>query len=117
MRLAANLARLVRDNPAAISAAEIVRAATIDGARALGMGDRIGSLEVGKEADVIVLNLDSPHLIPVHDPHTAVVFSAGRSDVQHVVVAGNVVIKDRQPTKVSSHDVMNAARAHVGANV
>lgn len=116
MRLSANLARLVRENPAAIGAAEIVRAATIDGARALGMDDRIGSLEPGKEADFIVLNLESPHLIPVHDPHTAVVFSAGRSDVQHVVVAGEVVIRDRQPTRVTSHDVMDAAKQHVGAS-
>jgi 5-methylthioadenosine/S-adenosylhomocysteine deaminase len=109
MRLAANLARLVRDDPAALSARDVVRAATIDGASALGLGDRIGTVEVGKEADLIALDLRAPHLVPVHDPYTSVVFSAGRSDVRHVLVAGQPVVIDRHPTRVDADDVMAAA--------
>ena len=109
MRLAANLARLVRDDPAALSARDVVRAATLEGARALSLGDRIGTIEVGKEADLIALDLRSPHLVPVHDPYTSVVFSAGRSDVRHVLVAGAPVVIDRQPTRVEADDVMAAA--------
>lgn len=109
MRLAANLARLVRDDPAALSARDVVRAATIDGAQALGLGDRIGTVEVGKEADLIALDLRAPHLVPVHDPYTSVVFSAGRSDVRHVFVAGSPVVVDGQPTRVDTDDVMAAA--------
>lgn len=109
MRLAANLARLVRDDPAALSARDVVGAATIDGARALGLGERIGTVEVGKEADLIALDLRAPHLVPVHDPYTSVVFSAGRSDVRHVLVAGTPVVLDRQPTRVDVDDVMAAA--------
>ncbi len=100
IRLAANLARLVQDDPAAISAAEIVRAATIDGASALGLQDRIGSVEVGKEADLIVLDLATAHLTPLRDPSTAIVFAAGRSDVEHVLVAGVPVVLNRQPVNV-----------------
>ncbi len=113
LRLAANLARLVHHDPAAISAQDIVRAATIDGAAALGMGDRIGSLEVGKEADVIVVDTEVPHLTPLHDPFTALVYAAGRSDVRDVFVAGEQVVADRRPTKVEQREVMDAARAHV----
>ena len=115
MRLAANLARLVNDDPAAISAQEIVRAATIDGARAIGMADRIGSLEEGKEADIIVIDAAVPHLTPLHDPCTALVYAAGRGDVRDVLVAGRHVVAEHRPTLVEAHEVMAAARAHVEA--
>ncbi len=114
MRLAANLARLVRNDPAAISASKIVRAATIDGAKALGMSERIGSLEVGKEADIISINLREPHLVPIHDPFTTIVYSAGRADVRHVFVAGEQVIDNRRPTKVDPQEIMSSALRHVG---
>ena len=112
MRLAANLARLVRNDPAAITSTQIVRSATIDGATALGMADRIGSLEVGKEADVISLALNQPHLVPLHDPFTTIVYSAGRADVRHVFVAGEQVVDNRMPTKVSPEEIMSAALGH-----
>jgi 5-methylthioadenosine/S-adenosylhomocysteine deaminase len=114
MRLAANLARLVSGDPAAISSLEIVRAATIDGATALGMADRIGSLEVGKEADITSITLLEPHLIPIHDPFTTIVYSAGRADVRHVFVAGEQVIDNRRPTKVDPQEIMDSALHHVG---
>jgi 5-methylthioadenosine/S-adenosylhomocysteine deaminase len=113
LRLAANLARLVRHDPAAISAEDVVRAATIDGAAAIGMSDRIGSIEVGKEADLIVVDTSVPHLTPLHDPYTALVFAAGRSDVRDVFVAGEQVIADRTATRVDGTEVMASARAHV----
>jgi 5-methylthioadenosine/S-adenosylhomocysteine deaminase len=113
MRLAANLARLVHQDPAAISAQDIVRAATIEGARAIGMADRIGSLEVGKEADVIVVDAAVPHLTPLHDPCTALVYAAGRSDVRDVFVAGEQVVSQQRPMRVDAREVMAAALTHV----
>lgn len=113
LRLAANLARLVHHDPAAISAADIVRMATLDGARAIGMGDRIGSIEVGKEADLIAIDTRVPHLTPLRDPHTSVVFSAGRSDVRHVWVAGEQVVADRVPTRVDVDALLDDANARV----
>ncbi len=115
MRLAANLARLVQHDPAAISAQDIVRMATLEGARALGMGDVIGSVEVGKEADLIVIDTAVPHLTPLHDPHTAVVFAAGRSDVRHVLVAGHVVVEDRRPLHVDVPALLAEADARVAS--
>jgi 5-methylthioadenosine/S-adenosylhomocysteine deaminase len=113
MRLAANLARLVRQDPAAISAADVVRMATLEGARAIGMGDRIGSIEVGKEADLIAIDTRVPHLTPLRDPHTSVVFSAGRSDVRHVWVAGEHVVVDRVPVHIDVQELLAAADARV----
>lgn len=113
MRLAANLARLVHHDPAAISAQDIVRMATIEGARAVRMGERIGTVEAGKEADLIVLDTRVPHLTPMREPHTAVVFAAGRSDVRHVLVGGELVVRDRQSTKVDVPELLAQADAKV----
>ncbi|MFM1826484.1 MAG: hypothetical protein RLZZ37_1119 [Actinomycetota bacterium] len=113
MRQAANLAKLINEDPAAISVSEVVRAATINGAKTLGLEDRIGSIEVGKEADLIVLDLNQPHLVPIGDPHALIVYAAGRSDVVHVLVAGDPVIIDRLPTKVDKDYILTEARNHI----
>ena len=114
MRQAANLAKLINEDPAAVSVSEVVRAATINGAKTLGLEDLIGSIEVGKEADLIVLDLDQPHLVPIGDPHALIVYAAGRSDVVHVLVAGDPVIVDRVPTKVDKDFILTEARNHIG---
>jgi 5-methylthioadenosine/S-adenosylhomocysteine deaminase len=110
MRLAANLARLVRSDPAAISSGDIVAAATLEGARALGLDAHLGTVEIGKEADLIAIDLNAPHFVPLHDPYTAVVYAAGRSDVRHTLVAGELVVEDRRPTRVSAGQIMDEAR-------
>jgi 5-methylthioadenosine/S-adenosylhomocysteine deaminase len=117
MRLAANLARLSTHDPAAVPARDVVRAATLAGAEALGMADRIGSIAVGKEADLIAITLDVPHLVPLRDPYVALVHAAGRADVTDVWVAGQQVVAARKPTKVDVPTVLRAATEHVGANV
>ncbi|MFM9136393.1 MAG: amidohydrolase family protein, partial [bacterium] len=110
MRLAANLSRLVRDDPASVESREVLAAATLEGARALGLGDRIGTIEPGKEADLVVLDLRAPHLVPIRDPYTAIVYAAGRSDVRDVLVAGEIVVRDRRPTRVDAGAVMDDAQ-------
>ena len=62
----------------------------------LGAGQLIGSLEVGKKADCIVLDLDQPHLTPVYNPVSHLVYAARGSDVIHSVINGRVVMRDRQ---------------------
>jgi 5-methylthioadenosine/S-adenosylhomocysteine deaminase len=109
MRLSANLAKLIKSNPSVISGAEVIRAATMGGAKAIGMQSKIGSVEVGKRADLIMIDLAAPHLTPLRDPIGLVVYAAGRSDVKHVIVDGEVVIKDRKPTRVDSAEVIAAA--------
>ncbi|MBR7742705.1 amidohydrolase family protein [Phycicoccus sp. BSK3Z-2] len=109
MRQAALLARLTSGRPDVGSAHEVLRAATIDGARALGLGGSIGSVEAGKRGDLVVLDLRAPHLTPVHDVTALLVFAAGRSDVEHVLVDGELVVRDRRSTRLDTADVLARA--------
>lgn len=68
--------------------------ATLNGAKALGAADRIGSIEVGKAADFILVDTDRPHAAPLFDPLNHLVYSAGRRDVTDVFVAGRQVVAD-----------------------
>jgi 5-methylthioadenosine/S-adenosylhomocysteine deaminase len=110
MRQAALLARLTSGRPDVASAAEVLRAATIEGARALGLGDLIGSVEVGKRADLVLVDLAAPHLTPVHDVPALLVFAAGRGDVTDVLVDGRVVVRDRRSTLLDTDDLLARAR-------
>ncbi len=76
-------------------AAQVLELATLGGARALGLEQEIGSIEVGKKADLIVLDLSGPHVQPESaDLVSRIVYSAQASDVRHVIVDGKVVVKD-----------------------
>ena len=77
-----------------LTAAEVLAMATIEGARAIGLDDRIGSLEPGKQADVLILRADAPNLAPVTDPVAATVLAAGVQNVDAVLVAGRWVKRD-----------------------
>ena len=74
--------------------AELLRLVTLDGARALGMEDRVGSLEPGKDADLCAVSLAAPHVRPVHDPVAALFHAARGSDVILTAVAGRVLYRD-----------------------
>jgi 5-methylthioadenosine/S-adenosylhomocysteine deaminase len=109
MRLAGYGQKNVTGDPTVLPAHEIVRMATINGARALGIDHLVGSLEVGKRADIVVLDADSPSLTPAFDPHVAVAASAGRGDVLHVIVDGHLVVRDRTALTIDAADALTAA--------
>jgi len=111
IRLTALLHKGIGGDPTVVPAHRVLRMATIDGARALGMADQLGSLEVGKAADVVAIDLDRPHLQPVFDPMATVVYSAGRGDVTDVWVGGQRVVRDRQPTRLDAREVTAALAA------
>ncbi len=101
----------VRDlDPTAIDALTVLRMATIEGARALGMADRIGSLERGKQADIIVLDTDRPHLTPLYNPFSQLVYAARGSDVTHTLIHGRVVMANRRLFTLDLESVMARAR-------
>jgi cytosine/adenosine deaminase-related metal-dependent hydrolase len=110
LRLAAILHR-PRAGVKALPAAQALRLATMGGARALGLEDEIGSLEVGKRADVIVVDLSGAHLAPTASPTSAVVFAARASDVRHVVVDGQIVVQERQLLTLDGQRAIAEARA------
>ncbi len=97
--------------PEAIPAQQALRMATIGGARALGLEKEIGSLEIGKRADVVVVNLNALHAIPSTDLVSALVYSAQTADVRSVVVDGQVLMKDGKLLTIEGKSVVvEAAR-------
>jgi cytosine/adenosine deaminase-related metal-dependent hydrolase len=92
-RFASLVHRAVCRDPLLLPAADLLRLCTLEGARALGIDDRVGSLEPGKEADLCAVALDAPHVRPVHDPAAALVHAARGSDVILAVVAGRVLYR------------------------
>lgn len=93
IRLAATLHKATTGDAAAVTTGEALAMATRNGARALGAGDRLGSIEIGKEADLILVDTGRLHAAPLFDPVTHLVYSAGRADVTDVFVAGRRVVE------------------------
>jgi len=96
MLTAALLAKHASGDPTVAPAPAVLEMATLGGARALGMEDRIGSLEPGKRADLVVVGLDEPRLHPLYDPVSHLVYVAKGADVRHVIVEGRVIMRDRR---------------------
>lgn len=92
MKLAAILPRVVNYNPVAVTSYQALKMATIKGAESLNLQDQIGSLEVGKKADIAIINLHNLHNSPVHDPITNLVYSANQSDVLTVFINGKKLL-------------------------
>jgi 5-methylthioadenosine/S-adenosylhomocysteine deaminase len=110
MDTAALLAKLASSDPTAAPAAAVLEMATLGGARALGMEDRLGSLEPGKRADLIVVSLDAPRLHPLYEPVSHLVYATGREAVTEVWVAGERILADRTLTTVDEGAIIARAR-------
>lgn len=109
MRTAALLQK-VSHGAQSLPARRALRLATLDGARALGLEQEIGSLEVGKRADVMVVNLDCLHSTPfASDIMSAIVYSSQAGDVRTVIIDGSLVMRDRELLKMNEHEVIEEA--------
>lgn len=95
-RLAAMLGKAVSGEPTSMKVEDLLYAATMGGAKAIGWDDRIGSLEAGKDADIIAIDLAGVNTVPVFDAHTQLLYSAGREEITHVWVDGELVVKKQQ---------------------
>jgi cytosine/adenosine deaminase-related metal-dependent hydrolase len=109
LRLAALLAK-TRSGPSALPARRALRLATIDGARALGWEDRIGSIEPGKQADLAVVRIDRAHAEPGGDVFSRLVYACRASDVVHVMVGGRLVVKGGEHQVFDEEAVTRRAR-------
>jgi 5-methylthioadenosine/S-adenosylhomocysteine deaminase len=110
--LAAKLAKVSKMNPLALNAKAVVEMATIDGARALHMEKEIGSLEAGKKADLILISLDEPNAVPMYDVYAQIAYSLKGSDVETVVIGGQVVMRERKLLTVDEAAVLEKAREY-----
>jgi 5-methylthioadenosine/S-adenosylhomocysteine deaminase len=110
MRQAAFQQKLVTMDPTAISAPEALEMATIAGARAIGQQARIGSIETGKRADVIIVSLAKPRQQPVFDPIAQIVYASRGDDVETTIVNGKVLMRDRKVLTLDEASVIAEAR-------
>jgi len=110
MGTAARLHKVARLDPTVMDAQSVVRMATVEGAKVLGMEKQIGSLEPGKKADVIVLDLNKPHLTPLYSPYSHLVYAASGADVDTVVINGRVVMENRRLLTIDEEEVMRKVR-------
>jgi len=111
MRTAALLGKAVAGDASALPALQAVRMATINGARALGLQDTIGSLEIGKAADMIAVNLGTLEAQPLYDPVSHLVYCTTRDQVTHVWVAGKALMQDRQLTTLDETALIASAQS------
>jgi len=109
MRLAAVL-QAMRKEPGILPARDVLWMATRAGARTLGLEDEIGSLEVGKRADLIVVDRDRPHLAPGPDPYSTLVYAVRGSDVRTTVVDGELLVDEFTPIRVDRAEIAVQAR-------
>ena len=114
MRIAAHLVAL-KHSPADVKPEQIVRAATLEGAKAIGIDHLVGSIEVGKRGDLIAIDLTALHLTPIHNLPALLVFAAGRSDVSDVWIDGERVLKNGELTRVDVADLRRRVSDRVKA--
>jgi 5-methylthioadenosine/S-adenosylhomocysteine deaminase len=98
MSLAARLHKVWGHDPTLMPAARVVALATREGAQVLGLGGTTGALAPGRAADLIVVAMDQPHLTPLYDPYSHLVYAARSADVRHVMVGGRWLLTDRRLT-------------------
>ena len=100
----------MRREPRALPAAEVVEMATIGGARALHMEKQIGSLEEGKQADVILIETTAPHATPMYNVYSQLVYALKASDVKTVMIAGEIVMENRRMLTLNENEILAKAK-------
>jgi 5-methylthioadenosine/S-adenosylhomocysteine deaminase len=110
--LAAKLQKLIRNDPEVLPAAQAFEMETIGGARVLGLEKEIGSLETGKRADLIALDLDTPNATPLYDVYSQLVYALKGSNVLDVIVNGREVVRDRRVLTLDQQAVLSKAREY-----
>jgi len=110
MDTAAKLHKVHQGDPALSSALQIAAMATVGGAAALNMADTLGSLEPGKKADLITIDLNQPHLTPMYEPCSHLVYAARGADVRDVIIDGRIVMRQRGMLEIDEQEVMAKVR-------
>lgn len=110
MDTAAKLAKVSTCDPVNMDAATVLKMATSWGAAVLGIEQEVGTIEKGKKADIIVVDLQSPHLVPLYNPFSALVYSAGGADVRDVMVNGQILLRDRVFQTLEPAEIMERVK-------
>jgi len=116
MRFAALLPKVVHYDSEAVNAATALRMATINGAKALGLEERIGSLEVGKSADLIVVNMNASNMQPVYDEYSAVVYAMNSKNIRSSMVNGEWIMRNREILHIDKEQTIENLKSIIVKN-
>lgn len=109
MKVVALIYKATRDDPTVIRASQSLEMSTVGGARVLHMND-LGTIEEGKKADLVLIDLKRPHLVPLHDPISHLVYAVKGSDVKTVMIDGKLVVEDRNVLTVNEAEILEEAQ-------
>ncbi|RLG55970.1 MAG: hypothetical protein DRN99_01105 [Thermoproteota archaeon] len=109
MKMACLLQKLASGDPTALTAQQALDMATIEAAKSIGLGYELGSIEPGKQADIIVVDFEKPHLKPLYNPVSHLVYAARAGDVKMVLVRGELLVQDGKLTRADLRDVIREA--------
>jgi 5-methylthioadenosine/S-adenosylhomocysteine deaminase len=110
MDTAAKLEKVERLDPTVMSARTVIRMATCDGAKVLGMENQVGSLKAGMKADIIIVDLNKPHLTPLYHEYSHLAYAVNGSDVDTAIINGTVVMEHRKLTTIDENEAMAQVR-------
>lgn len=110
MKMAACIHKGKTLDPEVVPGEKVIEMATINGARSLGLEEEIGSLEVGKRADIITIDCSKPHLVPDLNPVSTIVYAASGQDVNHVLVDGKMIVKEGQIDTMDEEKILYQAK-------
>lgn len=106
MDTAAKLGKVFTSDPVNMDALTVIKMATSWGAEIMGLKDKTGTIEKGKKADIIVIETNKPHLVPLYNPFSSIVYSANGNDVRDVIVNGKILMKDRKFLTLDHKEIM-----------
>ncbi|MCX7913882.1 MAG: amidohydrolase family protein, partial [Thermodesulfovibrionales bacterium] len=106
----AKVHKALAKDPTVLDARTVLLMATRWGAEVLGLGNRSGSIEVGKHADIISINLKKPHLLPLYDIYSQLVYAAMASDVEEVMIDGKLIMKNRRHLFIDEEEILYKAQ-------
>ncbi len=112
MKTASLLQKVRTMDPLALSAETVLEMATLNGAKALGLQDQIGSIETGKKADLIIVNMQKPHLTPTFNPVSHLVYAAEGSDVETTIIDGKIIMENRVVKSLNEEKIIRDANEH-----
>ncbi len=110
MDTAAKLAKVAELDPTCLDAMTALKMATIEGARVIGLEDEIGTIETGKKADIIIVDTHTPHMTPMYNPYSQLVYSASGGDVRDVIINGKILYRDRCFTTLDKDEIIREVR-------
>lgn len=116
MRFAALLPKGVHYNPEAVNARTALRMATVNGAKALGLGQVTGSLEPGKAADLIVVNMNASNMVPVYDEYSAIVYAMNSKNIRSSMVNGEWIMRNREVLRINKEQAIENLRSITAKN-